>query len=764
MAKRKEQVSFLQRAIEGLSQTGFDEVVGIFQNHYLKNEIVDVNGTNDGGCDIKIYKNKREIKKCVQVTVRKDWETKLKSELKNVDNLISQYNYSDKYDFFCSSVISEIKIEECKQYAMTEYNIDLTIYEAHRLSQLECPELRSYLYSLHDDIIVKPNQLSIDKATKSIYDFLTAGKGSSDIKNDILNSFIISILYEKGSMSIVSLQNELEKRLNKKIPDITHTINLLKTAKRVIKDQDDLEKIKLSDLEYESAKNIFDYASLVEQEFKNKFKTIISKYNISNDDDLLEHLKQLYRSYYKNDIDEDLNNIYQKRGGDIFKTFDTYLNSIMQDVEQRNLFVGEIKELCEENTYLNRISASESFLSLYKSDKLEQYVTQSRKNIFIDTPIIVYLLCSVFEIENDLDWRDPLYRSVKCLNNLHVSNPEKVSFSVMSTYLGEVAGELKKAFQIAQLENVPFFSYLGTTRNTFYNYYRHLKDNIVFDRNEKITCFGDFLEMLYIDESYFDNGEDSLLIKRVSEIIEDLEINIVSCPYFDDFKNAKIEYEKQLYDKQKSEAAITHDISQILYLLNNEDMDDSIFVTWDMSLPKLSENLQYKNSQYKYFPIYNPAKLSNKIALECFNIDSSAITNDIFIYADKTFDISNKVKSLIEIIAPIFGNKKAKKSNVVRSFGEMRKDQKDLMNYNEAELNSQNLPIEEVLIKILDRINKAEINGQDKTIRKKFELFILNQNNENFIVEEIRRESNALMKNQEVKLDNFFEQVFKVEI
>ena len=77
-------------------------------------------------------------------------------------------------------------------------------------------------------------------------------------------------------MAISSLKNELEERLNKKIPDITHTINLLKTTQRIIKDQNDLNKIKLSDTEYDCAKNIFDYASLVEQEFKNSFQTRIA--------------------------------------------------------------------------------------------------------------------------------------------------------------------------------------------------------------------------------------------------------------------------------------------------------------------------------------------------------------------------------------------------------------------------------------------------------------------------------------------------------
>ena len=94
MAKVKEQTSFLKKALESLTQEGFDEAVRIFQKYWLKNEIVDVNGTNDGGCDIKIYKSKRELKKCVQVTVRKDWENKLKIELKNANNLITKYGYS----------------------------------------------------------------------------------------------------------------------------------------------------------------------------------------------------------------------------------------------------------------------------------------------------------------------------------------------------------------------------------------------------------------------------------------------------------------------------------------------------------------------------------------------------------------------------------------------------------------------------------------------------------------------------------------------
>lgn len=763
MAKKKEQTSFLQRAIEGLSQDGFDEAVRIFQKYYLKNEIVDVNGTNDGGCDIKIYENKRELKKCVQVTVRKDWESKLKKELLNANELISKYSYSDKYDFFCSSVISESKIEECKQYALNNYSIDLTIYEAHRLSQLQCPELKNHLYALHDDIIIKPDQLNIDKVTKSIYDFLTVGKGSTDIKNDILNSFIISILYEKESMDIDSLRKELEKRLHKNIPDITHLINLLKSAQRVVNDPNDNKKIKLSDSEFNLAKDIFAYASLVEQEFEMVFQKIVSKFGVSIGDGLLQHLKQLYKNYYKNDIDDSFNNSHKKEE-DVFKSFNTYLNSVIPDAKSRSSFVCEIKQLCEDNTYLNRISASESFLSLYKSDRLEQYVTQNQKNVFVDTPVLVYLLCATFQIDNTNDWNDSFYRSVKSLYGLQSNNPEKFNFNIMQDYIGEVVGELKKAYQIAQLEDAPFFANLGNTRNTFYNYYRHLKDNDLMEVGEEIRCFSDFLDAFGIEEFALNVDNDNSLNKRMREIIEDMEIGIATCPYFDEFSSAKTIYEKLLYDKSKSDSAKTHDVRQMLYLLNNDRNNNEVFITWDVSLAKLRDKLLLTNNQYKHFPIYNPAKLSNKIALECFNIDSSAITNDIFIYADKTFSISNKVKSLLDILTPVFDSKDAKNSKVLKSLGEIRKHQKDSPEYNEVDLNKQNLPIEEVLIKMIELVCEKDKENQKNNMMNKFKLFMMNQHNEKYIVKVVEHGSKELANNKILDLSEFIENVSKVEV
>mgnify|MGYP003484073466 FL=1 len=154
MNKTKPVRDFLLTCIKALSKENFDEAVRIFLLNYLKcEECINVDGANDGGCDIKIFKNKREIKKCVQVTVNKAIETKLKNDLKKVDNLITEYNYSSSFDFFCSTAVSEEKIEEYQKFARDTYTIELNIFEAKRLSEIDCKELGDYIYSLHDDIV-----------------------------------------------------------------------------------------------------------------------------------------------------------------------------------------------------------------------------------------------------------------------------------------------------------------------------------------------------------------------------------------------------------------------------------------------------------------------------------------------------------------------------------------------------------------------------------------------------------------------------------
>lgn len=760
MAQKKAPRSFLQGAIEGMSKEEFDELVRIVQLSYWRyQEAVIIDGTNDGGCDIRVFQNKREIKKCIQITIQKQLiEAKIKNDLKKVSNMISKFGYSNKFEFYCSISLSAEKIEEYKKHAIDEYDIELDIFDGKRLSQLGCKDAVNYIYSLHSDVVLKPEQMNIDRATKTLYDLLANGKDTSDIKNSLVESIIISILYEKAPIEPSKLKEELEKRLDKAVPDILHSINKLKSDQRVIKDKNNEKLLCLSDNEYSNVQEILSFSAKIEKDFCSEFSEILSNYKIEYTPDILEELKKLYKYYYSTDIDEQATT-EEAEYSKIFEGFKNFLVGIIDHKENIDSLITNIRDLCENNNYLNKISASESFLSLYKSNQLEQYINQRHKNIYLDTPTFVYLLCAYYGIDNN-DWDNPFYRSMKSLTRLKETNPDKISFYIYSGYLGEVVGEIQKALHYARFEHYPFFQDLGGTRNTLFNYYNYLNKAELFEEDERISSFEDFMYNLGLENT---DPNDRMFYNQtmrfLQEVAENCEIEILSRPHEEKYLEIKELYERILLikEKNKSMIAIQNDINQVLIALQNDDNADNYIATWDTTIHLLRNAVleTFEDVRFQYFYIYNPARLSNKIALENFNINESALTNDIFVYADKKYDISNRVKSLLELITPFLKDKGSNK--LLKKLSRLRKEQLQERNpTNDDNNENKNLPIEEIVMLLIPNKEKEK---EDEFILDKFSIFMSAEENADYIIDIIDKAS----KLKDFKLFDFSEYFSKIE-
>lgn len=758
MAKRDVIRTFLIEAIKGLSKENFDELVRIFQSSYWQNtEIVYVDGANDGGVDIKVFKDKKEQKKCIQVTVQKQGlSIKLNSDLKKVVDKISKYGYSNIFEFYCSSSVSEEFIEESKKKALQQYNVVLEIFDAKRLAQLNCKEVADYVYDLHSDVVLKPQQMNIDRATKTLYDLLANGKDSSDIKNSLVNSIIISIIYEKGPIGISVLKEELEKRLGKKFPDILHSVNTLKSEQRIIKAPENSELLILSDLEYGNVKEILANSTKLEKEFCEAFAKILCRYQITYTQEILDELKKLYKYHYNNDINDSVpkdDSAYQK----VFESFKRYLLNLIDNKDNLDLLINEIKNLCSENNYLNKISASESFLSLYKSNQLELYLNQKHKDIYLDTPAFVYLLCDYYGVERN-DWDNPFYRSMKSLIRLKESYPEKINLYVTQDYLREVVGEIKKALLFSQFESYPFFKYMGGTGNTLFNYYEYLKKNDLFE-DDDVLNFHDFIYNLGLDNT--DPNSSGFLretLDYLDQVAEDYNIQVVSWSPNERYQEFKTLYEKILYarNKDKSDTAIRNDVNQVLASLEHDKDTDCYFATWDTTIYLLRDKILSEN-EYNYFNICNPAKLSNKITLENFNIDESALTNDIFAYADRKYDISNRVKSLLELIAPFLKLQGTGHKKLFKKLGRIRKAQIELVGSDIVnEKQEKNLPIEEIVMLLIPNKEKAK---EDQDIMNKFSIFMSSEENTDYIIKVI----NQISELKDYKMYDFTEYFEKIK-
>lgn len=286
--------------------------------------------------------------------------------------------------------------------------------------------------------------------------------------------------------------------MGKNLPDILHSINRLKTDQRIVKDKVDPKLLCLSEIEYNNVQDIIASSAKTEKDFCDSIAQILAKYNIEYSEKILEELKNLYRFNYASDIDDCEKKTKEKdEDTDVikFESFKKYLLNLISDKNDIDSLISEVRLLCISNSYLNKISAGESFLSLYKSNQLERYLSQKHKDIFLDTPTFVYLLCAYYGIEEN-DWDNPFYRSMKNLIKIQDSYPNKISFFITQDYLTEVAGEIKKALQYSQFENYPFFKDMGGTRNTLFNYYEYLKKSDLFFEDDNIANFEGFCIVL----------------------------------------------------------------------------------------------------------------------------------------------------------------------------------------------------------------------------------------------------------------------------
>ncbi len=661
-------VKFLASTIKDLTKEQFDHFVATFQKERFGfDSVVNVDGANDGGCDLKVFRGVKQQRKCIQLTVNKSTvEAKLRDDLHKLDRLMEAYpeQYPRKVEFYCTTTIAEKKLAEYVRIASKQYGIDLDIYDCNHLATLidEGGECEQYLYSLHPGVILNRKEESIDKTKKCLYDFLAEGKNTSDIKNNLLESLIVSVLYIKAPIGQNEIKKNLESIIEKDLPDITYLINRLKSQKRIKVIRQNLQDfVELSENELKNVQDTFVQSSKIENDFKEGFNRILMNYQIDPNECIIESFIQAYKSDY-------VAKTTTPGSSEGFSKVKEFFTNVLKCTTGENL-IEEVIALCESSPYLAQISAGEAFLYLYKSNELEQYLNKRSRDVYFDTPVFIYWLCSTYGIECD-DWNNPLYRAVKSLYSLLQKYRDRVNIYISREYLSEVLGEMQKALLLSPLEKYEFFENLGGTNNILYTYYKHIKTNNLFEARRQDYSFEDFLNALSIEDT----------IRSLTDIANGHDIQVVSVRTDSRiFSELRKTYETELSyaRKAKTSKAITNDINQILYLCDKEDVSREYYLaTWDTTVYKIRDRLMELDENevsYRYCHVYNPARLSNIIALENFNISNSALTIDIFSYADARHEFSSQVKSLLELIAPFLQG--SKNTRLLNKLGRFRREQ-----------------------------------------------------------------------------------------
>ncbi|HAN7855162.1 TPA: hypothetical protein IF837_001384 [Escherichia coli] len=501
----------------------FEEVVRRFLQRMFNADAYITNGPYDGGKDVVYSVRGREIREVIQVSIiKKGLEDKLEEDLIKTDDLIKKYNYPPVLNFFWSHKISESKLEVLKSNARKNYGITLEFYDANRISQKitnDYPEILTFLLEeVHNYQSSKKDELDIKEI--AFYEYLVLSKDAANLKNVIIDSYIVSLLTGQGK-SEHDLINETQI-LGVHNETLKNRLYLLKRDNRIILDGD---LYSLSEVESKRIRNL----ELKEIAKRNEVLTIIgnatSKYfseNISTE--VLDLIKEAYAESVNLQLNE-LN--FESPRNQIVKGIIKQLEKLITEKGKINnslssKLANELVELSGRNEYLSDYCSSRLCITLLNQKKLERYIDNKTFFLYLDAPVLIpYLVALRYDkISNS----EKSISTVKTLKKI-VFNLKNRHIRVTQEHLEETVRHLLNGMKISSFANDELVRKIGNSKNVFFNTYINIKKSKPSSYN-----FENFLEDFigYEDTSGSIDAKFYKLIRSVSQYLNLNRIEVIS--------------------------------------------------------------------------------------------------------------------------------------------------------------------------------------------------------------------------------------------
>lgn len=724
--------------IEKLSKQNFDELILNYAKEYYETRNVYISdGPYDGGIDLIYTINDKQIKRNIQITVQLEkYENKLEEDLKKSKENVDEYNYLNTLDFYISQAISAEKKKKLIKKADINYQITLRIIDANELAGL-AQEFKSIKQTIHkfNKAAFPEEKISIDTNTKILFDTLSMGRDITSIKNNFVQSLILTYLYTNPNETVENIYNNLTNvfynkfernffeteigklKIESKIIDIAGT-----SPKKFVLTED--TKNKIEEIENNSQTH--------EAELIFSFKEILGRFNLIDETEkIVKLIIELYNANYELDENELLNggNKHSNKVQKIFEGLITQLTSKHEvSTDDANSIARQLLVVCSKNEFLNKTSVSKMFTNLFKSDKLESYLNNSKRKVYLDTQILLQSICFNYD---DIEYDDRLYQAVKSFLEIVENSDIPICLHTTIGYVEEVAWHILNGIKLERFLELDYIKDLGPSKNVFFNYFLELTQKYDVD----FESFADFVEEL-LDVSPSIQDESVLIEELIQSLVERLELlNIVveTPPIFENYDTYRRQYEislSYLRHDQKSYEARKHDLNTILHLSEMHfDLDEGYFtepylITWDTSFYEVRSSFK-KFKELNHWYVYPPMKFANTISVMNMRIDSKAINYNIISLVEENFNLSNDAISFLDIVNGLFADKDVKKWKLVSKLAKMRKNllhDSNIEDFSKTRNNS--LPIDELLLLV-------QKHYQNPANRKKYkDIVCLFQNND----------------------------------
>lgn len=578
--------------------------------------------------------------------------------------------------------------------------------------------------------IIKEADSPFDKQTKILFDVLTLNKDFVEIKKTFIYSYIYSFLYVNPNCSEKNVFEYINSQLNNSMDEnyVAKALNDLRMKKHIMSPQNNKKSYYLSDEKKHEIDSIYSDINLKECELKKCIDDFLKDNNIAVDSlELIDYLYKLYRENYTIDIEEvkNTNDSFNASLKNAHIDLINYFRGKKIKEEDATLYSNELLKLCDENDFLNKLSAVHLFNNLYSSDKLEKYITDKKTKIILDTQILIRLVCVLYD--ENYDFSDTALQSIKMLHLTLENYRTKVEVYSTYDYLEEVANHLLEAIKLQTFFKLPFVSELGKSKNVFYNFYLELKNN---DKIDEDTDFFQFVNELLDEDLEYSSDKEFIeqTIRILADLLEMFEISFIQHQLYSNFQEIKKEYEINLFDqkKERTNKAIENDLRTILYLSTTDSTyGDPFLVTWDSVFYGFRRPLLAKHSEFAFWYIYSPLKVVDRLSVMNFNLNPKSINLNVIALTETNYNYNTKTTSFLDVLSQFF-SKKSINQDFVKKLNGLRKNTRDIENTNptfeDFKDDEDGGNVTKLLFKIKNRYNSYESKFSFNDVIEVFEL------------------------------------------
>lgn len=493
-----------------------------------------------------------------------------------------------------------------------------------------------------------------------LYDYISYGSSSVEIKKRYVRTYVEHQLYRTGSIEEQALLNTMQDFSDKSLKE--------EAAKRILTELTREEKVKivkhvpktfsLSDEENTRIHDAEENYNLALQSYNTSMSDILSRYGLTVPVNTIGSLLMDYLSaQYNYDIEEAIGDSSKIERED-YKSFIKKLEGIGCPVIQSGDLYKELLLLNRDNDILVRISAGRAFRRISNPDQFNEYFRKADRTVWIDTQILLYLLCYN---ENYSQYDNHLYKTALALFR-YSSNTQYFHFKVANFYVNEIIYQLHQALLLISVVDMPFAKKYNMSRNVFYQHYRQLSGTDSLP--EGVDTFADYMEdnfSLNTDDAY---AQDFSNIARgvVESKFDDFDIKIESVPQQDpnDISNSeqilkRVSTSEGITPKQGK--PLSNDALMGVSLFKHNEEQKPIFITLDSCFePYRVQYMQrYRRGLAFNWHLFSPSAFVNHMDFIDFKVNVDNFTDDLISIVetdevkDKTLTVIDRINKFLDI-------------------------------------------------------------------------------------------------------------------